>query len=85
MKQHKFSEPQNHPPARATRSASAAEPDQNEIDFAPSPDEVARRAYFSYVKQGTPQGQHVQHWLDAEAELIAERNRTRVHGFHNRS
>ena len=24
-------------------------------------------------------------WLEAEAELIAERNLTRIHGFHNRS
>jgi hypothetical protein len=27
----------------------------------------------------------VQHWLAAEAELIAERNLTRVHGFHNQT
>ena len=58
---------------------------QNKIVFAPSADEVARRAYFSYVNQGALQGHDVQHWLDAEAELIAERNLTRVHGFHNRT
>jgi len=45
----------------------------------PSPDEVARKAYFTYVNEGSPLGRHVQHWLDAEAQLIAERNRTRVH------
>lgn len=72
-------------PADASRSAAAAESNQNEINFAPSADEVARRAYFSYVNEGSLQGQHVQHWLAAEAELIAERNLTRVHGFHNRS
>jgi len=27
----------------------------------------------------------VQHWLAAEAELTAERNLTRVHGFHNKT
>ena len=85
MKHNKFSEDQNQKPAGAARPAAAEALNQNEIDFAPSADEVARRAYFSYVNQGAPQGQHVQHWLDAEAELIAERNRTRVHGFHNRS
>jgi len=58
---------------------------QSNIDFVPSPDEVARRAYFTYVNQGSPPGRDVQHWLDAEAELIAERNLTRVHGFHNRT
>lgn len=53
-----------------------------EEDFAASADEVARRAYFSYLNQGSPSGRDVQHWLEAEAELIVERNRTRVHGFH---
>ena len=57
----------------------------NEIDFAPAPDEVARRAYFSYVNQGSRDGHEVQHWLQAEAELIAERKLTRVHGFHHRT
>jgi hypothetical protein len=58
---------------------------QGGIDFAPSPDEVARRAYFSYVNHGSQQGHEVQHWLVAEAELIAERNLTRIHGFHDRT
>jgi hypothetical protein len=58
---------------------------QNEIDFTPSPDEVARRAYFSYVNQGSPQGQAVQHWLEAEAQLLAERKLTRTHGLANQT
>jgi hypothetical protein len=81
MKHHKFS--QNQKPASASVSAAVAGLNQNEIDFAPSPDEVARRAYFSYVNEGSLPGRHVQHWLEAEAELIAERKLTRVHGFHN--
>ena len=60
-------------------------PNQNEISFAPSPDEVARRAYFSYENQGSLPGHDVQHWLKAEADLIAERNLTRVHGFHHQT
>lgn len=74
MKHHKKS-PQ--PPsllAKPARSAIAAGADRNESDFAPSPDEVARKAYFSYVNQGSWPGHEVQHWLAAEAELIAERN-----------
>lgn len=55
---------------------------QGGTDFAPFPEEVARRAYFTYLNEGAPQGRHVQHWLDAEAQLIQERNRTRIHGFH---
>jgi hypothetical protein len=58
---------------------------QNETDFAPSPDEVARKAYLAYENQGSQPGHEVQHWLKAEADLIAERNQTRVHGFHNKT
>jgi Protein of unknown function (DUF2934) len=63
----------------------AMELDQVEADFTPSPDEVARKAYFSYVNQGSKQGHEVQHWLDAEAQLLAERKLTRVHGFHSQT
>ena len=79
---HKHSH-QNERPASAALSVSAADSNQTGIDFVPSPEEVARKAYFTYVNQGSPIGRDVQHWLDAEAQLIAERNLTRVHGFRN--
>jgi hypothetical protein len=85
MKHNKFSQDQNQNPASATGPAAAADLNRNEIDFTPSPDEVARRAYFSYVNEGSRPGRDVQHWLEAEAQLLAERNLTRVHGFHNRT
>ena len=66
-------------------AVAAEELEQSRKDFAPSPDEVARRAYFSFVNEGARPGRDVQHWLEAEAELIAERNLTRVHGFHNQT
>jgi hypothetical protein len=78
MKYDKFSQNEDQQPANASST-------QNGTDFAPSAEEVARRAYFSYVNQGSPQGRDVQHWLEAEAHLLAERNRTRIHGFHNRT
>ena len=84
MKHNKFPQNQNQKPAGVSTSA-VMDLNQNEIDFAPSPDEVARKAYFSYENEGSLPGRHVQHWLAAEAELIAERNLTRIHGFHNRS
>jgi hypothetical protein len=84
MKHKKISHYQNQQPAGASQPT-AANLNPNGIDFAPSPDEVARRAYFSYVNQGSRPGHEVQHWLEAEAELLAERKRTRVHGFHNRT
>jgi hypothetical protein len=80
-----FSRDQQQKPAGASLSPVAEGLDQSEIDFAASADEVARRAYFSYVNQGSLQGHDVQHWLKAEAELLAERNLTRVHGFHHRT
>jgi hypothetical protein len=83
MKHHKLSKTQQ--AVIAPRPTSAAGIDQNEISFSPSPDEVARKAYFAYENQGSQPGHEVQHWLAAEAELIAERNLTRVHGFHNRT
>jgi hypothetical protein len=85
MKRQNFSEAQNQKPASASRPTAAANINQNKIDFAPSPDEVARKAYFTYVNEGSRPGHEVQHWLEAEVQLLAERNLTRVHGFHNRT
>ena len=65
--------------------AAAARLIQAEAAYSPSPDEVARRAYFCYENQGSLPGHEVQHWLKAEADLIAERNLTRVHGYHNQT
>jgi hypothetical protein len=83
MKHNQFPQGQNQKTAGAPSQAGAS--NQNEINFAPSPDEVARRAYFSYENQGSLPGHDVQHWLKAEAELLAERNLTRVHGFHHQT
>jgi hypothetical protein len=84
MKHNKFSPNQNKKTAGAS-AAAVMDLNRNEIDFAPLPDEVARRAYFSYENEGSLPGHDVQHWLAAEAELIAERKLTRVHGFHNQT
>jgi hypothetical protein len=85
MKHNKFPQEEDPKPASTSPPIAAAALNQNEIDFEPSPDEVARRAYFSYVNQGSRQGHEVQHWLAAEAQLLAERKLTRVHGFHNKT
>jgi hypothetical protein len=76
MKRKNFSQDQNKKPAGASRSTAIVDLSQNRIDFAPSPDEVARKAYACYVNEGSPQGRDVQHWLDAEAALTEERNLT---------
>lgn len=71
--------------AGAEQTAATEKLNQEALDYVPTPDEVARKAYFTYVNQGSRPGHEVQHWLSAEAELIAERNLTRVHGFHNKT
>jgi hypothetical protein len=83
VKHNKFS--QNQKPAGVSQPTTVLDLTQSGIDFMPSPDEVARKAYFTYVNEGSLPGHEVQHWLKAEAELIAERKLTRVHGFHNRT
>ena len=75
MKHNKFPQDQNQMPAGVTQP-SAADLSRNAIDFVPLPDEVARKAYFSYVNQGSLPGCDVQHWLDAEVQLLAERQLT---------
>ena len=41
---------------------------------------IARKAYFSYRNQGSLPGHDVQHWLQAEADLLEERMSLRTHG-----
>ena len=85
MKHNTIPKKQSHTLPDAPRTAPWAAMSRGEIDFVPSPDEVARRAYFAFENQGSSEGQHVQHWLSAEAELIAEHQLTRTHQFHNRT
>jgi hypothetical protein len=58
---------------------------QNETAFAPSADDVARRAERSFVNQALLPWRVVQRWLAAEAQLIAEHNLVRVHSLHHRN
>jgi hypothetical protein len=74
----------NQKSAGPKRTAEVAESSKVEKEFVPSADEVARRAYFTYVNEGSLPGRDVQHWLEAEAKLIEERNLTRIHGFQKR-
>jgi len=85
VKHNKHSPDQTQPAANSPRPTSLAKLASLEAAFTPSPDEVARRAYFTYVNEGSHAGHEVQHWLQAESELISERNRTREHHFHNQT
>jgi hypothetical protein len=85
MKHKNSTRDQNQKPASASWPTAAANLSQSGIDFAPSQDQVARMARFSYGNQGSLPGHEVQDCPEAEAQLIAERNITRVHGFHNQT
>jgi hypothetical protein len=74
VKQKKSSQQHSHKPIGASPMVSA-DLHQNSVTVKPSADEVARRAYLSYESQGSQHGQDVQHWLAAETELSAERDR----------
>ena len=83
MKHNHFPPTQNQKTAGTHQPPAAVALSPNEINFTPSPDEVSRKAYFAYENNGSLPGHEVQHWLKAEADLIAERNRTRTHSFHD--
>jgi len=83
MKHNKYPQDQSLP--NLSRQTLATNLSQNPGDFAPSADEVARRAYFCYVNEGSRPGRDVQHWLEAEKQLLVERNLMRVHGFHDKT
>jgi len=59
------------------------QPKKDEVKCVASPADVARKAYFTYINEGSQPGRDVQHWLDAEAQLLAERNLTRAHEYQN--
>ena len=63
----------------------ASDVKQNETDFAPAAEGVAMRAYFIYLRQGSLPGHDLQHWLEAEAQLRAERTRPLVRVFPTRN
>ena len=77
MKHHHFSQDQHQQsatpsPTNATRSLSAG---------LPSHEDVALRAYYSYVNNGSTDGQCEMNWLAAESELVAEHETARAQGL----
>lgn len=83
MKQKQSPKNQSHSPV-TTRPPAPTALSRNESSFNPSPDEVARRAFLVYEIEGSQPGHEMEHWLTAEADLIAEYNRTRTQGFQDR-
>ncbi len=68
---HRRHQDQDQKPLGTPRSTAVAAPATNAIPHALTVEEVARKAYFIYLSQGSPHGREMDHWLSAEAELIA--------------
>ena len=79
MKKYKFLK--NQEPDGPSLPVAAVLSNQNDAILKPAPDEVAKRAYLNYVNQGSQDGCDTHHWLEAEAQLVAERNLSRVYLF----
>jgi hypothetical protein len=64
-------------------STPAPESDQHPSyeDPAVTPDQVARRAYFTYLNSWELPGHDVQHWLKAESDLLEEHALKRSHAY----
>ena len=67
MKHHLLSQHQNQSRVVPGPIIQAAAPDHAAVS-----EEIARKAYFSYVDQGSRPGNDVRDWLQAEAGLRAE-------------
>ena len=65
------SQNQNQKTVSAARPATVADIIQTRSAFRPPPAEVAKKAYFSYLNEGSKHGRDEKHWLEAEAELFA--------------
>ena len=64
---------------------SVADFNQKGIGFPLWPEDVARRAYFTYVNADSAPRNPVQHLLEAEAQIAEESDRTPTHVFQNRT
>ena len=66
----------NHPHVQAAKPIGASVPAEGlnriEAEMFPAPEEMTRRAYLKFESEGSVHGYHVQPWLAAETELIAE-------------
>jgi hypothetical protein len=57
---------------KKSKAKSAADPIPPRF-MRPSHEEIAALAYHVYLSEGCPEGRAIQHWLEAEAQLMATR------------
>ena len=71
MKHKNITQDQKQKTPNDSQSTTVAGVQQAKTEFKPSPETVAKKAYFNYLNGGSQPGQEVKHWLEAEAQLIA--------------
>ena len=71
MKSKSIFQDQKQKSANPQQTITGAALNRTKTDYKPSPDAVAKKAYFSYLNGGSQPGQEVKHWLEAEAQLFA--------------
>lgn len=78
MKPNRHSSPLSHPtlllapPQAETGTVASA------ASFSPHADDISRRAYMCYENQGCQSGRDVQHWLEAESQLLFEHEASKM-------
>ena len=77
MRHNKLPEIRNPIPASTTKPIAAAASDVEPNRFCAPTGRGGQEGLLHYVNQVSLPGHDVQHWLEAEAHLIAERNLTR--------
>jgi hypothetical protein len=55
-------------PVRKRSTVPPVSPGAPEVAEEVTHEEIATRAYFIYISAGCPEGQEMQHWLEAEAQ-----------------
>ena len=72
MQRNNISQNQKQKAISAVRPTGVADLSRSRSNFRPLPTEVAKRAYFNYLNEGSIHGRDEKHWLEAEAQLFAE-------------
>ena len=49
-----------------------------DIPPAPTPEEIARCAFLIWEQEGFPEGRALEHWLEAETQLLAAQQHERL-------
>jgi len=85
MKHKNSSRKQSKAAVTLLQSAVRAHVNSSAIDFSPSADEVAMRAYYNFISKGSKPGHDLQHWLEAETQLLAERSYSFEQNYQDRT